>query len=315
MKMHLLTKTNGTSSEFGIYASKKKAEMSTDNHTISTINEIEVTPKECIIAYLAEDVMATYGVPESLYSTVIDLLEEMSFTTLCKGTYDILSFLDDNFIGETLFENALEKLGGKTDDHSYEIIHDYLHMEFVGNECSNLDDFDLTFFGNKTERNAHDEWVNAMLLICSGNEGIISSVRENIDKELGVGEKIFMKERIDEWAEKFSIPRNHKELSTRLKDEVYYSVMDYILNYEFHFGFSDSLYWNMVNQYDEMHYILFSVIRHKGFDVVFNEYSDIFEIREIPQKEGVWFICLKGDPYEVANRIDCMRDQYKELFN
>lgn len=131
--------------------------------------EIPEIEKYVMCQYIMEqfDMVGLYGYKDIIFK----LLDEKKKTLELTNEGCCEEFMHESFIGESLYENALEQLGGKTDDDSTETIHEYLNTMGIDNRG----------------------WMMSMLDICAGDEPTIKEVRYNIDKDRPNGEKIFDK--------------------------------------------------------------------------------------------------------------------------
>lgn len=136
--------------------------------------EWEIVPVE--IPEIEKYVMCQYIMEQfdmvglrSYKDIIFKLLDEKKKTLELTNEGCCEEFMHESFIGESLYENALEQLGGKTDDDSTETIHEYLNTMGIDNRG----------------------WIMSMLDICAGHEPTIKDVRYNIDKDRPIGQKIF----------------------------------------------------------------------------------------------------------------------------
>ena len=153
-----------------------------------------------------------------------------------------------------------------------------------------------------------------MLCICDGNQTMINLVREDIDDRQPLGDKIFVIERKRTIVEngKCQLCKDHRKLCSELSDEQYFEIMANILTKNFSFGYGDCFYKQMVHIYEEMTYVVFKVIKNYGIDVLFKEYGDKIQLKD-DEKIG-WYVVFNGDPYEIAEMVDELKNTYDNLF-
>jgi len=151
--------------------------------TLWEIFETEISDKELIINNFINDSHEVLAFP-SIYDAVIhDMLNEYNNETLRDKSFNDL--YGNIFVGECLYQHALENLGGKPDEKSTSIIFDYLDYKFSEKECAKYVT-ELDFLENK--------WLVGMLMLCKGNKDIINDVRQSIDNSQPIDGKIFEKE-------------------------------------------------------------------------------------------------------------------------
>lgn len=277
------------------------------------IFESELFMRETIIGSIMDYIRENYKTPARFDDVLYRLINEYKDEDL-NAIESKSAFVENYIIGEALYENALAELGGKTDEKSYEAILKYLDesSQFLDVRCGMFCFGDLPI----EEENLEDwqRWFIGMLCICDGNQTMINLVREDIDDRQPLGDKIFVIERKREIVSnaQLQLCPNHRQLCSELSDDQYYEVMAYILNYKFDFGYGKDFRKQMTHIYDEMKYVVYTIIKKKGIDVLFNTYGHIIEVNDSP--EVGWYVVFIGDPYEVADMVDDLKATYKELF-
>lgn len=279
------------------------------------IFQTEISMRETIIGNLMAYIRETYKTPARFNDVLYRLINEYKDEDL-NAIASESDFVQEHIIGEALYENAVAELGGKNGEYYYGKILEYLNEsdQFTNVRCTMFNYWDLPIEEEKLEN--WQRWFIGMLTICDGNSTMINLVREDIDDRQPEGDKIFVIERkraiVAE--HKNDLCPKHRELCSKLSDEQYYEIMANIFNHTFKFYQNGGVntYQHMVNIYEEMYYTIFKIVKFYGIDDLLKDYENLIEIEDTP-KIG-WHIIFVGDPYEVAQMIDDLKNTYDNLF-
>lgn len=275
----------------------------------------EISLREVIIGNILSYIRETYKTPARFDDILYKLANEYKDEDL-NSIKDMGDFVQEHIIGEALYQNALAELGGKNTDSAYGKILEYLNEsdQFINVRCSMFNYWDMPIEEEKLEK--WQRWFIGMLTICDGNQTMINLVREDIDDRQSEGDKIFVIERkraiVAE--HKNDLCPKHRELCSELSDEQYYEIMANIFNHTFKFYQNGGVntYQQMVTIYEDMYYTIFKIVKLYGIDGLLKDYENLIEIEDTPQIG--WHIIFVGDPYEVAQMIDNLKNTYDNLF-
>lgn len=279
------------------------------------IFQTELSLRETIIGNIMAYIRETYKTPARFDDVLYRLINEYKDEDL-NAIASEKDFVEEHVIGEALYQNALAQLGGKNGDYYYGKILEYLNEsdQFVHVRCGNFEYWDLPVDEEKLD--TWQRWFIGMLTICDGNSTMINLVREDIDDRQPEGDKIFVIERKREIVaeHKAELCPTHRDLCSKLSDEQYYEIMANIFNHTFKFYQNGGVntYQQMVNIYEDMYYTIFKIVKLYGVDGLLKDYENLIEIEDTPQIG--WHIIFVGDPYEVAQMIDDLKNTYDNLF-
>ena len=286
-----------------------------DSMVLLEIFQTELSLREAIIGNIMDYIRKTYKTPARFDDILYRLINEYKDEDL-NAIASESDFVQEHIIGEALYENALAELGGKNGEYYYGKILEYLNEsdQFIDVRCGSFGFWDLPIEEENLEK--WQRWFIGMLCICDGNQTMINLVREDIDDRQPLGDKIFVIERkraiVAE--HKNDLCPKHRELCSELSDEQYYEIMANIFNHTFKFYQNGGVntYQQMVNIYEEMYYTIFKIVKFYGIDDLLKNYENLIEIEDTP--EIGWHIIFVGDPYEVAQMIDDLKNTYDNLF-
>lgn len=279
------------------------------------IFQTELSLREAIIGNIMAYIRETYKTPARFDDVLYRLINEYKDEDL-NAIASESDFVQEHIIGEALYQNALAELGGKNGEYYYGKILEYLNEsdQFINVRCTMFNYWDLPIEEEKLEK--WQRWFIGMLTICDGNSTMINLVREDIDDRQPLGDKIFAieRKRVIVAEHKNDLCPKHRELCSELSDEQYYEIMANIFNHTFKFyqNGGANTYQQMVNIYEEMYYTIFKIVKFYGIDDLLKNYENLIEIEDTP--EIGWNIIFVGDPYEVAQMIDDLKNTYDNLF-
>lgn len=273
----------------------------------------EVKTREIIISNIINYVGQKFCLPKRFDGVLYRLISEYKDDVILSVTnYD--EFIDEHLIGEALYENVLEQLGGKNGDYYYGVICDYLDSSdaFIDGRCSTIDYPDMPKKIDKMDD--WQKWFLGMLVLCSGDKTMLNYVRKDIDDKRTDGDKIFEIEKFKDIVKENGgkLPENHRNMCSNISDEQYYELMSKILTNKFEVKYGSDFLDKISNIYEAMTYVVYTIINARGTNAILDDYSYVIELLDHP-KFG-WYIAFIGDPYEVATAIDDLKSRNKELF-
>ncbi len=209
---------------------------------------------------------------------------------------DVMDFYNEHIIGECLYENAAEKLGGKVD--AVGDIYDFLNGSEFLPICRKYNKFDTAPISH---------WIVGMCEICKGNESIIKDTRKAIDKDRS--DKIFF----DYDEAKKQLCQNHRQLSDKLSDDGYMSVCEQICGTPLDVDANNCC--NMVEKlYVEFYKRTYAIAKKRGINFLLDNFPSVFEVRtDFPvnfHSDGVRYtqLVIVADAFEAANAIDTLEN-------
>lgn len=288
-----------------------------DTNRYWEIYECELVEREAIIGSFIAYIHENYALPKRYDDTLYRLINEYSDADLKNGTISKHDFLNDRVIGEALYQNVFVSLGGRADDYdSHYAISDYL-------DCSGFEEKEIHDFWDMSneekeilKKDSHQRWFLLMVMLCSGEEDtLVRVVRSEIDRKQPNGKKIFIQERLNDIKEimcNLDIPKNHRELCSKLTDEQYLAVMELVLNHNFDFsGNPTNLCVTLKNFYESVRYHFYKLIRAKGTDFVLEKYAPLIELEDLGN--GNYDIVFHDDPLETAIAVEQIKKDYKDI--
>lgn len=273
------------------------------NRAYFNIIRTDLTLKEMAIHRLTKVIVNKIGVDcfgRDLLSAFLDECSESNIKDMVYGDeQDAIDFFNYHIIGECLYQNAAEKLGGKVD--MVNVIYEFF------NEDSRFIDISKDY---TDDLNREVRWYVGMCEICKGNQSIIQATREAIDANRT--DKVFF----DYEEAKKQFCQNHRQLSDKLSDSDYMSVCEQICGIPFQLETSEhECCFKMVeNLYFEFYKRLYELAKKKGINVIIESFPSIFEVREdFPVnssscEEHIPQLVIVGDAFETANAIDTMEN-------
>lgn len=278
------------------------------------IFQTELSLREAIIGNIMAYIRETYKTPARFDDVLYRLINEYKDEDL-NAIASESDFVQEHVIGEALYQNAVAELGGKNGEYYLGKILEYLNEsdQFIDVRCGSFGFWDLPIEEENLEK--WQRWFIGMLCICDGNQTMINLVREDIDDRQPLGDKIFALDRKREFVteNKGQLCNKHRELCSELSDEQYYEMMVNVLNHKYKFGHGENFYNQMVHIYEEMTYVVYKIIKHYGIDDLLKEYGNFIKLNDFEGEIG-WCVVFEGDPYEVAQMIDDLKNTYDNLF-
>lgn len=218
-------------------------------------------------------------------------------------TLFIKSFITDSIIGECLYQYAAAELGGKTDEKStatiFEFLNSYKFLQFFNNT------FDVHGVDWINENMGNENWIYAMLSICSGDEAVIKVMRKYID--LTNHTNIFFD--IEDY--KDMLCQDHRHKSSRLTDEQYSDIVRQIVTHDLVQN-TESNYTDRVrNLWNEMVADLYEIAEKKGIDFILERFNKIVDIvkRDV-DGAVVYALDITATCDELANQLDKVKKYF-----
>ena len=270
------------------------------------IYEAELPLRESIIGNLIEAVHKVYIFPRRFDHTLYRLIDEYSNSQL-ESIKSEADFIEENIIGEALYQNACAVIGGNPDEKTYGVIINFLNDHLCEMDIHPFAEWQLSEAEKKEiQTNSTQRWFLAMLMICSGEDEalFVSNVRTEIDNRQPYGEKVFIQEKLQSLKSNFDLPKNHRELCSTLTDEQYVYIMEIIFGRKFKFNDKDdTLTVKLQNFYESATYYLFKAIRKHGFDKVYETYyNGVIAVKK--DGNNGWSIFFVGSAEDVASATD-----------
>lgn len=207
---------------------------------------------------------------------------------------NVEEYLSDTIIGESLYQNAAEKLGG--DPNKTDVLFNFFNESPKFLEIMR----ETLCLGTHT---TDFEWLAGMCGICKGDEEFIQKCRIAIDENRT--DKVFFDLKKAQ-AEIFC--PNHRQLSDILSDEEYIALCEQICgepyaakNLTFCRGLVDGLYVEFYKR-------AYEIAKQKGFNCLLQD-SSIFDVREdnpvnYKSDNFIMQLVIVGDAIETAQYMD-----------
>lgn len=253
----------------------------------------EISIKEMAAQLLSDCIIDRYGDNIFGHDLLIKFLDEYTEEEIIRECIwgDVSDFFDCRIIGECLYQNALEKLGGKVDKG--EDIAEYL------NEDINF----LNISHKYNDSKSGDDWMFGMCLICKGDDNILNEVRRSIDENRE--DKIFFD--IEKASENFCF--NHRLLSSKLTERQYNSICEQICGTPYVKTGLPTFHNIIEGVYREFYNSLYEIAKSRGINYILDNANGVVEVREdypvnynsdciIPQ------LVIVGDAVETARVLD-----------
>lgn len=279
-----------------------------DNYIYWEIFESEISLRETIIGNLIAFIHEKYVVPARFDDTLYHLINEYSDTQLLSIASDT-EFIQENVIGEALYQNVCAAIGGKNDEKTYCAITDYLDSEcFTNKEIPEF--WELSERDLKTlKADSGKRWFLFMLMICSDEwESFTNDIRIAIDEERPQNDKLFETERRKSFVEqyKYVFCPNHRELCSKLTDEQYFSIMEKNIAYTWKFGGDKTDLRVAISQFfEEARYIIWNFIKKYGIDDLLDGKGAIIDIYQC--SDNTWDFTFIADCEEIANYVENLK--------
>lgn len=253
-----------------------------------------ITKKEIAIQKLTDYIILNYGddiFGHDLLESFLDEYKDSVIISEClNGSID--DFMSDHIIGECLYENALEKLGGKVD--MGEVIAEFL------NENPQF----IQLAKKYNNSSSTDYWMVGMCELCKGNEKMLAETRSAIDQNRE--DKVFF----DLEAAKKQMCENHRVLSNQLTEREYISVCEQINGTPCTKTELPKCQTMVENLYLEFYIRAYNLAKARGINYLMS-YPNVFEVREDhPVNNLGEYTCpqlvIVGDAVETAIAIDIL---------
>lgn len=274
------------------------------------IFETELSWRETIIGNLITLVHDYYVVPKRFDDTLYDLISEYSDNQLNAITSE-KDFIEENLIGEALYQNACAAIGGKNDEKTYAAIIDYLNSDdFRKKEIPEF--WELSKNENEIlENQSCQRWFLFMLIICSHEmETFTNDVRIAIDENRPQNDKLFATERRKFFLEqyKYTFCPKHRELCSKLTDEQYFSIMEKYISHVWHFvGNKENLNVVIEQFYEEAKYYVWCFIKKYGIDDLLDDWG-VIDICQL--SDNSWDFEFVEEAHEVAKYVENLKKNY-----
>ena len=271
------------------------------NRAYFNIIREELSDRSIAIHKLTRFVVCVYGCDcfgENLLNKFLDECREDDIIKYVVNgdDQDITDFFNEHIIGECLYENSAEKLGGKVD--AVDAIFEFLNGADFMPICKN---------NNPYYTAPASLWIIGMCEICKGNENIINETRKAIDKDRR--DKIFF----DYEEAKKQLCKNHMELSDKLSYSDYMSVCEQICGTPL--DVNENSCCDMVEKlYIEFYKRVYAIAKKKGINILLENFPSVFEVRtDFPvnfHSDGVRHtqLVIVADAFEAANAIDTLEN-------
>ena len=239
-------------------------------HWFADINEciVDGQDRDTLITQTSIDIInGIEGIdPNShAFDDVVDkLLSEYSNEDI-EAIHNDQHAFSELFVGQSLYQHALQNLGGKSDEVSTNLMKEYI------DECM-ADDFERIY--------GIGDWITIMLMLCRGDEDKLRCVRKYIDDYAFTyhykHQSLFPKEKLAELTKDNPLPSNHRELCSKLTDEQYYDMMFGIYkDMQFTPIYPETMNGQLQKLWDKCDDILYRVVWGYGTDEIMDKYPEI----------------------------------------